>query len=592
MIQRVKAWGKNYFEKTPSKQLTFYSLVIIEMAAITAVILMQSINHYETQSVLPMVATVVFLFAMLIFSILYPKKVELLSVLTLIPVIMGVLPYLYMGTEGGGIKSGMPVWMAMGIVMVFLLTDGMYFKIVMPLTVVEYVICIYASYEFLNDKLGQLEDIYYYQDNVLAILGVACSVGFIVKYQKHIERKSKEKIETAKNVAEQEKMNAEKANQAKSKFLASMSHDIRTPMNAIVGMTELARYQIDDKEKVQDYLEKITASSTQLLHLINNILDMSEIEMHDMKLKENKFNLEELIDNVYVVLAQTARSKKLNFDVKCEHIKNSNLIGDSVRLRQMLMNIVSNSIKFTNTGGSVSLYVEQKTDEILDGCVEFSFRVQDTGIGMTQQFIDEMLFQAFEREESQYVKRTEGSGIGMSITKSIADAMGATLQVESEVDKGSTFTIEVKFKVDQDGPLEKEENGNVIIDAKGKNVLIVEDNEINMEIITAILERTNANIVTAWNAEEAIELVRNSEEHYFDLIFMDIQLPGMDGYSAARNIRCMDRDDVLTMPIVAMTANAFSQDVEKSLSSGMNAHISKPIDIDDLFQKMYYYLGF
>lgn len=592
MIQRVKAWGKNYFEKTPSKQLTFYSLVIIEMAAITAVILMQSINHYETQSVLPMVATVVFLFAMLIFSILYPKKVELLSVLTLIPVIMGVLPYLYMGTEGGGIKSGMPVWMAMGIVMVFLLTDGMYFKIVMPLTVVEYVICIYASYEFLNDKLGQLEDIYYYQDNVLAILGVACSVGFIVKYQKHIERKSKEKIETAKNVAEQEKMNAEKANQAKSKFLASMSHDIRTPMNAIVGMTELARYQIDDKEKVQDYLEKITASSTQLLHLINNILDMSEIEMHDMKLKENKFNLEELIDNVYVVLAQTARSKKLNFDVKCEHIKNSNLIGDSVRLRQMLMNIVSNSIKFTNTGGSVSLYVEQKTDEILDGCVEFLFRVQDTGIGMTQQFIDEMLFQAFEREESQYVKRTEGSGIGMSITKSIADAMGATLQVESEVDKGSTFTIEVKFKVDQDGPLEKEENGNVIIDAKGKNVLIVEDNEINMEIITAILERTNANIVTAWNAEEAIELVRNSEEHYFDLIFMDIQLPGMDGYSAARNIRCMDRDDVLTIPIVAMTANAFSQDVEKSLSSGMNAHISKPIDIDDLFQKMYYYLGF
>lgn len=592
MIQRVKAWGKSYFEKTPSKQLTFYSLVIIEMAAITAIILMQSMNHYETQSVLPMVATVVFLFAMLVFSILYPKKVELLSVLTLVPIIMGVIPYLYMGTEGGGIKSGMPVWMAMGIVMVFLLTDGIYFKILMPLTVVEYMICVYVSYEFLNHKLGQLEDIYYYQDNVLAILGVSCSVGFIVKYQKHIERKSKEKIEAAKNVAEQERMNAEKANQAKSKFLANMSHDIRTPMNAIVGMTELARYQIDDKEKVQDYLEKITASSTQLLHLINNILDMSEIEMHDMKLKENKFNLEELIDNVYVVLAQTARSKKLKFDVKCENIRNSNLIGDSVRLRQMLMNIVSNSIKFTNTGGSVNLYVEQKNDEILDGCVEFVFRVQDTGIGMTQQFIDEMLFQAFEREESQYVKRTEGSGIGMSITKSIADAMGATLQVESEVDKGSAFTIEVKFKVDQDGPLEKEENGNVIIDAKGKNVLIVEDNEINMEIITAILERTNANIVTAWNAEEAIELVRNSEEHYFDLIFMDIQLPGMDGYSAARNIRCMDREDVLTMPIVAMTANAFSQDVEKSLSSGMNAHISKPIDIDDLFQKMYYYLGF
>lgn len=592
MIQRVKMWIKSYLEKTPSKQLTFYSLVMIEMVAITTVVLMQSINHYETQSVLPMVATVVFLFAMLICSMLYPKKVELLSVLTLVPVVMGILPYLYIGTEGGGIKSGMPVWMSMGLVMVFLLTDGIYFKILMPLTVVEYIVCIYASYKYLNDKLGQLEDLYYYQDNVLAILGVACSVGFIVKYQKHIERKSKEKIEAAKNAAEQEKLNAEKANQAKSKFLANMSHDIRTPMNAIVGMTELARYQIEDKEKVQDYLEKITASSTQLLHLINNILDMSEIEMHDIKLKEIKFNLEELIDNVYVVLAQTARSKKVEFDVQCEQIKNSNLLGDSVRLRQMLMNIVSNSIKFTNAGGSVYLYVEQKKSESADGYAEFLFRIQDTGIGMTQEFIDQMLFQAFEREETQYVKRTEGSGIGMSITKSIADAMGATLQVESEVGKGTVFTIEASFKTDQEGPLAKEENGSVIIDAKGKNVLIVEDNEINMEIITAILERTNANVITAWNAEEAIQLVQDSEDYYFDLIFMDIQLPGMDGYSAARNIRCMDREDVLSIPIIAMTANAFSQDVEKSLSSGMNAHISKPIDIDDLFQKMYYYLGF
>lgn len=591
MVQRVKKWVKNYIEKTPPKQLTFYSMLCIEMLAITAVILVQCINNYETQSVMPMIAAVVFLFVMLILGGMYPKKIQLLSVLTLVPIIMGIIPYLYVGTDGGGIKSGMPIWMALGIAMIFLMTDGIYFNILLPLTVVEYLICIYISYKYMGDKLGQLSDMYYYQDNVLAIIGVSCPFGFLVKYQKHVELKNKEKIEAARNIAEQEKINAEKANQAKSKFLANMSHDIRTPMNAIVGMTELARYQIDDKEKVQDYLEKITASSTQLLHLINNILDMSEIEMHDIKLKENKFNMEELIDNIYVVLAQTARSKKLEFDVKCEHVKNGNLIGDSVRLRQMLMNIVSNSIKFTNTGGKVHLHVEQKSSESLDGCVQFMFQIHDTGVGMTQEFIDKMLFQAFEREDTQFVKKTEGSGIGMSITKSIADAMGANLQVESEVDKGTTFTIEASFKVDKESPLEKEENGNIVIDATGKNVLIVEDNEINMEIITAILERTNVNVVSAWNAEEAIEMVRNSEENYFNLIFMDIQLPGMDGYSAARSIRCMDREDVLSMPIIAMTANAFSQDVEKSLSSGMNAHISKPIDIDDLFQKMYYYLG-
>lgn len=484
----------------------------------------------------------------------------------------------------------MPIWLTFGILLVFLMTEGIYFKILLPLTILVHsgmILFAYTNPEIVPESMLRH---YYYTDNLIAMLVVGCSCGFVLKYQKNVQKRQTEAIELARLAAEQEKQNAQKANQAKSDFLTNMSHDIRTPMNAIVGMTDIAKYNIDDKDKVMECLQVISASSTQLFQLLNNVLDLSEIETQGVRLKESPFNLEELMENIEVVVLQSAKNKKIALEFSCD-IKNGNLIGDTVRLRQVLMNIIGNSVKFTPAEGRIKVSVKQTDDEI-DDYANYVFEIEDTGIGMKQEFINKMIYQRFEREEGQYVKKTEGNGLGMSITKGIADAMGATIQIQSKQGEGSKFTIYLKMKVDQNSKnaIVKDKDGSITFDATGKKILIVEDNEINMEIMKGILERTNAKIVCAWSAEEALELIDNTDKEFFDIIFMDIQLPGMDGYSAARNIRCMSREEAMTVPILAMTANAFSQDVEKALASGMNAHIAKPIDVDELFQKLYHYL--
>lgn len=567
-----------YTENKPSQLLTFYSIVIIEMLAMLIIAILQVAMKFKTDSIIPLFGSVAYLLFILGFTKTHTDKLLVLKALALMPMIIFMIPYLFMGTEGGGIESGMPIWMVLGLFMIFLFTDGIYFIVLFTTTLFLYIGCMFYAYNYLQDKLGNLSELYYYEDNIMAIVAVSVSCGMIVKHQQKIEQKSKEKIE-------QEKLKAQAANDAKTKFLTSMSHDIRTPMNAIIGMTEMANYYIDDKEKVQECLKKISDSSSMLLHLINNVLDMSEIENDELKLKESSFQLQEIVKKVQTILEQTAVSKKLTLEIDCNNIKNNKLVGDAVRLKQVLMNLMNNSIKFTPAGGKVSLMIRQE-DCDKDGYAAFTIQVKDTGIGMTQEFIDTMIFKPFERDDTQYVNRTEGYGIGMSITKKILDVMGADLHIESEVGKGTTFLIQVNLKIDSDDVCEESNEIGNIPNLEGKRLLVVEDNEINMEIIVSILERTNAKIIQAWNAEDALKIFEESEEEYFNLILFDIQLPGMNGYDAVKIIRSMDRTDATKVPIWAMTANAFSQDVEKSIQSGMNDHISKPIDIDLLYKKI------
>lgn len=567
-----------YTENKPSQLLTFYSIVIIEMLAMLIIAILQVAMKFKTDSIIPLFGSVAYLLFILGFTKTHTDKLPVLKALALMPMIIFMIPYLFMGTEGGGIESGMPIWMVLGLFMIFLFTDGIYFIVLFTTTLFLYIGCMFYAYNYLQDKLGNLSELYYYEDNIMAIVAVSVSCGMIVKHQQKIEQKSKEKIE-------QEKLKAQAANDAKTKFLTSMSHDIRTPMNAIIGMTEMANYYIDDKEKVQECLKKISDSSSMLLHLINNVLDMSEIENDELKLKESSFQLQEIVKKVQTILEQTAVSKKLTLEIDCNNIKNNKLVGDAVRLKQVLMNLMNNSIKFTPAGGKVSLMIRQE-DCDKDGYATFTIQVKDTGIGMTQEFIDTMIFKPFERDDTQYVNRTEGYGIGMSITKKILDVMGADLHIESEVGKGTTFLIHVNLKIDSDDVCEGSNEIGNIPNLEGKRLLVVEDNEINMEIIVSILERTNAKIIQAWNAEDALKIFEESEEEYFNLILFDIQLPGMNGYDAVKIIRSMDRTDATKVPIWAMTANAFSQDVEKSIQSGMNDHISKPIDIDVLYKKI------
>lgn len=591
VVQKVKVFINEKYRTMDTHRLVMNAILVISIVALTIIISTETVMYQEGErGILGVFLIMMFLMIVLVLLNVYPQKIGLWSAIVTIPINFVFFPYQFLVASGGGIKSGMPIWLTFGILLVFLMTEGIYFKILLPLTLLVNIGMVGFAFRHPEIVTEVMQRKYYYNDNLIAMLVVGCAVGFVLKYQKMVQKRQTEEIEKAMLAAEQEKLNAQKANQAKSNFLTNMSHDIRTPMNAIVGMTDIARFNIDDKEKVRECLQVINASSTQLFQLLNNVLDMSEIETKGIKLKEIPFNLEELIDNLEMVLLQSAKSKKLELQFSCD-IKNRNLIGDTVRLRQVLMNIIGNSIKFTPADGKVTVRVKQ-TDNEIDDYANFILEIEDTGIGMSQEFIDKMIYRRFEREDGQTVKKTEGNGLGMSITKSIADAMGATIQIQSKKGEGSKFTIYLRMKIDQESKnaIRKEKDGSISFDATGKKILVVEDNEINMEIIKGILERTNANIVCAWSAEEALEFIDNEDKDFFDLILMDIQLPGMDGYSATRSIRCMAREEAMSVPILAMTANAFAQDVEKALDSGMNAHIAKPIDVDELFQKLYYYL--
>ena len=588
MFQRLKDKIDKYIEKTESKIWVYNAIIWIEISALTILVSVEFLMGYEHDGILAMSILWIYLVVMAVLANKYHEKIQLFYALIVAPVNLIVFPFMFLWAEGGGIESGMPVWLTFGILLVCIMTKGIYFKVLLVLTVVTDAAIVMYGY-FHQDTFKYIDnDFYYYQDNLIAILLVAATIGLILKYQNYIENKQKERIEKAVIEAEQEKQNAQKANIAKTNFLASMSHDIRTPMNAIVGMTDIAKYNIDDKDKVWECLNKITASSTQLLNLLNNILDMSEIEMDELKLKETQFSMTEMVENLHVVLSQMARGRKVELEMTCE-AEHVNLMGDVVRLRQVLMNMVSNSIKYTEAFGRVRAAVKECSDD--EDYAVFDIVVEDTGVGMTEEFIQNQMFQPFERAQDKYVQKIEGSGIGMSITKRILDAMGAELRIESTVGVGSKFLVHVRFKKDKEIQKNfRQEDGVAVLDATGKRILVVEDNDVNMEIITAILEHTHAHVTCAWDAEEAIDLISQSREGHYDMILMDIQMPGMDGYAATRAIRSMDRKDTMTIPIMAMTANAFAQDVEKALSAGMNAHIAKPIDVDELFQKMYHFL--
>jgi Signal transduction histidine kinase len=590
MHEQWKKIIQEYFSQSEPQRLRYNVALITEIVALIGILLIEAVMGYENDGLIVIALLIIYLSIMAVLGNRFRSRLPIFTVLIIAPVTFIACPYMFLFAEGGGIQSGMPVWLAYGMICIFMMLDGIYFAVMMPLAVLVNIATL--AYGYYNQHLFEYtnDQFYYYSDNLIAILVVTFAVGIILKYQRSIEKRQKESIEKALIELELEKVNAQRANEAKTHFLANMSHDIRTPMNAIVGMTDIAGYHIDNKEKVQECLSKIKASSTQLLNLLNNVLDMSEIESRELKLKEIQFDLEELVEDVQLVLTQTARNKKVDFHVSCE-IGDRNLIGDAVRLRQVLMNIISNSIKYTEAFGHVNVHVTQVQEESEDYAA-FDFFIEDNGVGMSQEFADNLIFQPFTRDNAQYVKKTEGSGIGMSITKSIVDAMGANMRIESKVGEGTRFFVHIRLKKDKnvEKTLTKEQDGSTVLNASGKNLLVVEDNEINMEIIQAILERTKAHVVCAWDAEEAIDIISRSQEDYFDLVLMDIQLPGMDGYSAAKTIRSMSRDDSVSIPIIAMTANAFAQDVEKAFQSGMNAHIAKPIDVDELFQKMYHFL--
>lgn len=390
-------------------------------------------------------------------------------------------------------------------------------------------------------------------------------------------------------------ISAEKANTAKTAFLSSMSHDIRTPMNAIIGMTALASANIGDDEKVKDCLHKIDIASKHLLDIINEVLDMSRIDSGKLVLVENEFNMQAMLDNIVTVIGEPVRTHKHNFNVSID-ITHKNVYGDTIQLQKALLNILSNAVKYTPDGGEISMKVSERA--ISGGrtaCYEFI--IEDNGIGMSEEFLKK-LFQPFERSDDMRVNNIQGTGLGMSITKNIINLMDGTIDVESSLNKGSKFTINVLLKLadNEDSEAGDTKNGQVYksldnnlnhmsqINYAGKNILLVEDNELNREIATEIIGLTGANVETADDGQQAVDMLTGRPYKYYDLVFMDIQMPVMNGYQSAKAIRNINSPYTTDIPIIAMSANAFAEDVVKSRQAGMNDHIAKPIDIQLLGQ--------
>jgi len=374
---------------------------------------------------------------------------------------------------------------------------------------------------------------------------------------------------------------AEEGNRTKTTFLFNMSHDIRTPMNAILGFAEIARSEIGNTDKLTNCIEKIQASGKSLLHLIDNVLDMSKIENGNVTLTEDNCNLEECIETTWEILLPELEKKQITFRTDMSEVKNKLVYCDKKRVNHILYNLLHNAVKFNKQGGSILVTVNQKNCKIQE-YADYEIHIKDSGIGMTKEFLSH-IFEPFERERTSTISRTQGVGLGMSITKSLVDLMGGTIRVFSEVDDGTEFVLKFTFKLHEPEQQPSIENAQAN-DFSGKRLLLVEDNELNMEIANEILCNAGFSVETAQNGQIAVEMVEKSTVGYYDAVLMDIQMPVMDGYQASRKIRSLERKDLAEIPIIALTANVLDEDKKKALSNGMNAHIAKPIDVKVMYE--------
>ena len=392
---------------------------------------------------------------------------------------------------------------------------------------------------------------------------------------------SNKKLKKAKNITTEALQTAENANKAKTDFLSNMSHDIRTPMNAIIGMTSLIRHDAGNKAKVIEYADKIDISSQHLLGIINNVLDMSKIEAGKTVFKYTDFSILDFITELNAIFHSQIDEKNQTLTIIKENIRHEWVNGDQVHLMQIFSNLVSNAVKYTQEGGKIQFLVEE-CETKSSVYAKYRFLVSDNGMGMSADFKD-TIFDAFTRAESSMTNKIQGTGLGMAITKNLVEAMGGTIDVESELGQGSCFEVLIDLRIAEDRfvssaeQAEKDEPaGNVL---KGMRFLCAEDNELNAEILMELLKIEGAECTICENGKRVLEAFEQSAPGDYDMILMDVQMPVMNGYEATKAIRRSSHELAKTIPIIAMTANAFSEDIQHSLAAGMNAHVSKPVEM-------------
>lgn len=401
---------------------------------------------------------------------------------------------------------------------------------------------------------------------------------------RRMELKRRQEEEQATRAMEDAYAAAQSANQAKSDFLSKMSHDMRTPMNAIMGMTTIARENMDDPDRLRDCLEKIHLSSHHLLNLINEVLDMSKIESGSISLNESVVNLREVLRETAEIIRPDVERKHHCFRIVDASLEHGFVLGDAVRISQILLNLLSNSVKYTPDGGSITLSLDE-SEYYSSTTRRYTFTVEDNGIGMSDDF-QKKLFQPFTRAEDSRVSRIQGTGLGMSITQNLVQMMNGSIHVSSRLDHGTCISVALVLRTAQTSPDSRPLDEPAPDLHGGYRILLVEDNALNREIARYMLEDAGLTVDEAEDGQEAIQTFQNSFPHYYDLILMDIQMPVMDGYLSTRAIRALDRPDAASVPIVALTANAFAEDVDRARQAGMNDHIAKPLDAPTLLRTL------
>jgi signal transduction histidine kinase/CheY-like chemotaxis protein len=478
----------------------------------------------------------------------------------------------------GGVYSGMLAYMLLGVVIIAVLLDGTDVFIMLALYIIICVSCFFAQYFGLISVTPIATEALFYTDVTVGFVVSGVLIGIVLKYQQR-EYESMRKT-------------AETASQSKTDFLSNMSHEMRTPMNAIIGMTAIAK-STSDIERKDDCLNKIENASVHLLGVINDILDMSKIEANKFDISPIEFDFEYMLQKTADVINFRIEDKQQHFTVFVDKNIPRCLIGDDQRLMQVITNLLSNAVKFTPEGGSVRLDAKLLKDD--NDICRILVKVSDTGIGISKEQ-QSRLFTSFQQAESSTSRKFGGTGLGLAISKRIVELMDGKIWVESELDKGSSFifTFCARHGVnDGQTPLgDSEQHGETSPESDdfgAYRILLAEDVEINREIVLALLEPTGMDVDCAENGAMALSLFEASPDSY-DMIFMDVQMPEMDGYEATRRIRALGTAKAKSIPIIAMTANVFREDVEKCLEAGMNDHLGKPIDFDEVLGKLRSYL--
>lgn len=459
----------------------------------------------------------------------------------------------------------------------FVYEDNNYFVSIVPVETPDWVVVLIMPTDRMNSGSENLLHATLNRIVAISAIGVIIAVliicCFVSVVNMRIRAQQQERVNGALQKAAEE---AKSANQAKSEFLSRMSHDLRTPLNGILGMLERMEESPDISEELQYCISGIRLASNHLYDIINDILNMSRVETGKDSAEENPFDMQEVIDTCCSIIRSSAKRHNIAFTYLCDGFRHTHLIGRDLYLRRVLINVLGNAVKFTEDGGNVIFKAEEISFE--GKTARFRFIIEDTGIGMNEGCL-EHIFEPFWQENSSSRTSYEGSGLGMSIVKRLIDKMCGTIEVYSKLNEGSCFTIELPFSVSQEKSIVREDCAKLPPSSlKGMTILLCDDNMLNRDIAEHILKKAEAEVVIAGNGEEALRIFEESDIGSIDAILMDVMMPVMDGLEAAMAIRMLDRPDSGSIPIIAMTANAFEKDIEKTLAAGMNEHISKPIN--------------